>query len=177
MTDLLLTTKLQLPIFRKDAIPRGRLVERLSADLWQENGFVRKLTLVSAPAGFGKTTLVSEWPWAFTSTPSRSAPWGPPSSGDKLGEAPNRGVRAAWSLPDDGDNDPVRFLAYIIAALRQIQPEFGRQTLAIMQLPQPPPPPVVLTSLVNEFSGLPVLFILALDDYHAPHPPTTRFYP
>ncbi len=171
MTDPLLTTKLQLPILRKDAIPRGRLIERLSTDLWQENGFVRKLTLVSAPAGFGKTTLVSEWLSALTFAPSQSNPLGPPSLGDKLGEAPNGGVRAAWLSLDDSDNDPVRFLTYIIAALRQIQPEFGRQTQAIMQLPQPPPPPVVLTSLVNELSILPAPVILALDDYHAIHTP------
>ena len=107
---------------------------------------MRKLTLVSAPAGFGKTTLVSEW--------LRQSKY-----------------QATWLSLDESDNDPARFLAYLIAALRQLQADFGSGTSSILQLPQPPPPNVILTSLVNELSALPAPFILALDDYHAIHTP------
>ncbi len=146
MTAPLVTTKFCLPILRKDRILRGRLIERLEAGLWQGDGFVRRLTLVSAPAGFGKTTLVSEWLHR-----SKHA--------------------AAWLALDETDNDPVRFLAYVIAALRQIQPDFARATEAILQLPQPPPAEAMLGSLVNELSAVPRSFILALDDYHLIHTP------
>src|SRR5512146_2871300 len=100
MSDQLLNTKLCWPILRKDVVHRQRLVELLNRGLWQEDGFVRKLTLVSAPAGFGKTTLVSEWLRLVK-------------------------FQAAWMSLDEGDNDPARFLAYLIAALRRIQPGFG----------------------------------------------------
>lgn len=86
MPDLLLKTKLSNPIIRKDLVARPRLINELNADLWQANGFARKLTLVCAPAGFGKTTLVADW----------------------LG---NIGQRAVWLSLDEGDNDPARFLA------------------------------------------------------------------
>jgi LuxR family maltose regulon positive regulatory protein len=180
MTDPILTTKLHLPILRKDVVLRGRLVERLNANLWQEDGFVRKLTLVSAPAGFGKTTLVSEWlsDLRFMIDNTR-----PRSEAERdfrldLGDRQIENLqskfvnRVAWFSLDESDNDPVRFLIYLIAALRQVWPEFGRQTEAILQLSQPPPPPVVLTSLVNELSTLPAPFILALDDYHTIHTPS-----
>ncbi len=147
MSDLLLTTKLGLPIHRKDVVHRARLVKLLDEGLWQENGFVRKLTLVSAPAGFGKTTLIGEW----------------------LNASEHR---AAWLALDEGDNDPARFLAYLIAAMRQVQADFGAATSTLLQLPQPPPPHVLLTSLVNEISGSQATFILALDDYHTIHTPS-----
>ncbi len=130
--------------YRRDVVHRRRLVELLNDGLWQEDGFVRKLTLVSAPAGYGKTTLVSEW--------LHGSPYA-----------------AAWLSLDSSDNDPARFLAYLIAAVRQLHTEFAAATLAILQLPQPPPASVILTSLVNELSGLAVRFILALDDYHVIH--------
>jgi LuxR family maltose regulon positive regulatory protein len=144
MTDQILATKLHLPILRNDIVPRRRLVERLNEGLLQQDGFVRKLTLISAPAGFGKTTLVSEW-----------------LRGSEL--------QTAWLSLDESDNDPARFLAYLIAAVRQIRADFGDATWTILQLPQPPPPNVILTSLVNELSGLNAPFILALDDYHTIH--------
>jgi LuxR family maltose regulon positive regulatory protein len=150
MYDPLLATKLRLPIRRKNAVQRKRLVERLNDGLWQEEGFVRKLTLVSAPAGFGKTTLVSEWLAA-------------PGLKERF--------QAGWLSLEESDNDPARFLAYLIAALRQACPAFGDQTSAIVQLPQPPPMPAILTSLVNEISALPVLLIQTLDDYHMIHTP------
>jgi LuxR family maltose regulon positive regulatory protein len=157
MIDQLLATKLQPPILRKEVVSRPRLAERLNAGLWQPAGFVRKLTLVSAPAGFGKTTLVAQWLAALSSSP---LPWG---------EGP--GVRATWLSLDESDNDPIRFLLYLIAVLRRLQPDFGGVTAGILQLPQPPPASVILTSLVNELAGLPTPSILALDDYHAIHTP------
>jgi len=144
MTDQILATKLHLPILRSDLVPRKRLVERLNEGLLGEEGFARKLTLISAPAGFGKTTLVSEW-------------------------LRGSGHPTAWLSLDESDNDPARFLAYLIAAIRQIQADFGSVTWTILQLPQPPPQNVILTSLINELSALPNPFILALDDYHAIH--------
>lgn len=159
MNDLLLATKLHLPILRRDFISRGQLVRRLNAGLWQDDGFVRKLSLVSAPAGFGKTTLVCEW---LSVT----------AEGGKMKDNALPPFKIAWFVLDESDNDPVRFLTYLIAAIRQIQPEFGHQTRAILQLPQPLPPDVIMTSLVNELTGLSVPFILTLDDYHVIHTPS-----
>jgi LuxR family maltose regulon positive regulatory protein len=109
----------------------------------------RKLTLVSAPAGFGKTTLVSEW-------------------AHEVG-AP---LQVAWLSLDEGDNDLTRFLAYLIAALRTIEASFGKGALIALQSPgiadatAPPPAEIVLTSLINEITALPGRIILVLDDYH-----------
>jgi LuxR family transcriptional regulator, maltose regulon positive regulatory protein len=144
MSGQLLTTKLFSPILRKDVVHRTRLVELINTGLWQVNGFVRKLTLVSAPAGSGKTTLVSEW-----------------LQGSKY--------LAAWLSLDESDNDPSLFLAYLIATLGQLQADFGSGILKILQSPQPPPPQVILTLLVNELSSLRTPFILAIDDYHVIH--------
>jgi LuxR family maltose regulon positive regulatory protein len=113
MSSQLLTTKLFPPILRSDIVHRARLVELLNTGLWQAEGFVRKLTLVSAPAGSGKTTLVSEW-----------------LQGSKY--------QAAWLSLDESDNDPSLFLAYLIAALGQLQADFGSGILKIQQSPQPP---------------------------------------
>jgi LuxR family maltose regulon positive regulatory protein len=141
MAEQLLTIKLHLPILRKDIVPRMRLIERLNAGLWQEDGFVRKLTLVSAPAGYGKTTLVTAW-------------------------LQNNPLKSTWLSLDESDNDPRRFLAYLLAALRQIDAGIGKYTEAMLQSPQPPPGEVILTALVNEIAAVQQPFILTLDDYH-----------
>jgi LuxR family transcriptional regulator, maltose regulon positive regulatory protein len=161
MDNSILATKLYLPILRDDVVRRGQLVERLNAGLWQKDGFVRKLTLVSAPAGFGKTTLASEWLRFFSPTLH--------PSGGFASKMDIPGVRVAWLSLDESDNDPVRFLAYLIASMRVIQAGFGTTTESILQLSQPPPPHIILTSLVNELASLPAPFILGLDDYHAIH--------
>jgi LuxR family maltose regulon positive regulatory protein len=101
----------------------------------------RGLTLISASAGFGKTTLVSEW-------------------------AAGCGLPVAWLSLDEEDGDLVRFLTYLIAALQTIAPRIGEGMLAALQTPQLPPVETLLTSLLNEISGLPNLSILVLDDYH-----------
>ncbi len=116
---------------------RPRLMERLQAIL------TCRLTLVSAPAGFGKTTLVSEWVAGC--------------------ERP-----VAWLSLDEGDNDPARFLTYLVAALQTVAPKIGEGVLAILQATQSQAPPIelLLTTLLNEISTIPDNFVLVLDDYH-----------
>ena len=154
MPTLLLTTKLYIPLPRPNLISRPRLIERLNA------GLHRKLTLVSAPAGFGKTTLLSEW------------------ASQRESESAGR-RRVAWLSLDEGDNDPARFLAYLIAALQTVEPGVGEGVLDALHSPQPPPMEAVLTALINDIAaagaGLaPTLegnregrpYVLVLDDYH-----------
>jgi LuxR family maltose regulon positive regulatory protein len=136
----LLQTKLYIPPIRPALVSRPRLIERLHP------GVSRKLSLVSAPAGFGKTTLVSEWV--------------------AVG-ADGRGSRqVAWLSLDEGDNDPARFLAYVIVALRTLEANLGRGAVSALHSPQPPPIEAVLISLINEIAALPDTMILVLDDYH-----------
>jgi LuxR family maltose regulon positive regulatory protein len=136
----ILTTKLYAPRSRPDVVRRFRLTERLS------EGLRGKLTLISAPAGFGKTTLVSEW-LAGCERP------------------------IAWLSLDEGDNDPNRFLTYLVAALQTIAAPYGmdigEKMLAALQSPQPPPTDVILTTLLNDITGIPEQCVLVLDDYHA----------
>lgn len=101
----------------------------------------RKLTLVSASAGFGKTTLIGEW-LAGCQRP------------------------AAWLSLDEGDNDPARFLTYLLAALRTIGANIGEGVFGALQSPQPPSVESILSVLLNEIAILPAPFILVLDDYH-----------
>lgn len=119
-------------------VRRARLVERLNAG--------SRLTLVSAPAGFGKTTLVSAW------------------IADCM--RPPKSVRAAWISLDEGDSDPNRFLTYLVAALQTAAAGIGAGVLAALQSPQAPPIEQLLTSLLNEIAVLPGSLILVLDDYH-----------
>jgi LuxR family transcriptional regulator, maltose regulon positive regulatory protein len=133
----LLSTKLFIPSTRPELVSRPRLIERLNEGLRRTPG----VTLISAPAGFGKTTLVSEW-------------------------ATGCGRPAAWLSLDEGDNDTSRFLAYLITALQSIAANIGQGMLTVLQAPQPPPIDSVLTTLLNEITTLPDHFILVLDDYH-----------
>jgi LuxR family maltose regulon positive regulatory protein len=131
----ILATKLYNPPPPLKAVLRPGLVERLS------EGLHRKLTLISAPAGFGKTSLLSAW-LAGCDRP------------------------VAWLSLDEADNDPTRFLIYLVAAIRTIAPTIGEALLGMLQAPQPPPPESVLTALVNEFTTIPDNFVLVIDDYH-----------
>jgi len=135
MSTPTLATKLYIPLPRPKVVLRPRLIERLN------EGLHGKLTLISAPAGFGKTTLVSEWV-ADCKRP------------------------AAWLSLDEGDNDPTRFLAYLVAALQTVAANIGEGVLAVLQSPQPPPTESILTALLNEITTLPDHFVLVLDDYH-----------
>jgi len=147
MTESVLTTKLFIPPSRTEFVPRPRLIERLDA------GLHCKLTLISAPAGFGKTTLVTEWLDNLRSDV-------------KIENQIEK--RVAWLSLDEGDNDLVRFLTYFIAALNQIEgiDAFGKGALNILQSPQPPPIEAVLTSMINELAVTNPRIILVLDDYH-----------
>ncbi len=131
----ILATKLYLPRLRTNVVSRPRLLERLN------QGLHRKLTLISAPAGFGKTTLISEWVACI--------------------ERPT-----AWLSLDEGENDPARFLTYLVAALQTIAATIGEGVLGVLQSSQPPPPEAILTALLNDISALPDDFVLVLDDYH-----------
>lgn len=142
MTEILLHTKLGVPAKRKLAVARLRLVEQANEGLVQGSEFQRKLTLISAPAGYGKTTLVCEWLQGL-------------------------GLPVGWLSMDESDNDPNLFMAYFIAAIQSVQPGFGDHIQAVFQTPQPPPAEVLMTILLNEVAALPSLTIMVLDDYHA----------
>ncbi|MFN8488904.1 MAG: LuxR C-terminal-related transcriptional regulator [Caldilineaceae bacterium] len=137
MSTSILATKLYIPPPRPKVVPRPHLIERLNAGL----AMGHKLTLISASAGFGKTTLVSEW-------------------------IAHCGKPVAWLSLDERDNDPVRFTAYLVAALQTIQPGIGEGLLAALQSSQPPPTDAILTTLLNEISVLSEQFLFILDDYH-----------
>ena len=109
----LLATKLYIPPIRPELVSRPRLIEQLNA------GLQRRLTLVSAPAGFGKTTLVSEWVSQFRVPILASGVDSPEEDSIQIPQ-PEIENRVAWLSLDEGDNDPARFLAYMIAALRTL---------------------------------------------------------
>lgn len=140
MTALLLKTKLHTPPFRPGLIPRARLIEKLDAG--GRTGC--KLILISAPAGYGKTTLLSEW-----------------TDGQTLG-----GRSLAWLSLDEGDNDPLQFAMYLTAALQTLDETIGQDVQAALQAPQPPPLESLFTALLNQLDALPYPFTLVLDDYH-----------
>jgi LuxR family maltose regulon positive regulatory protein len=148
VTDSLLTTKLFIPSTRPELVSRPRLIEKLN------EGLHRKLTIISAPAGFGKTTLVTEWLENVRLSAKNKT------------QAENK---IAWFSLDEGDNEPARFLTYFITALIQIEgidATFGKGALSLLQSPQPPSTETTLTSLINEIAAIPDRIILVLDDYH-----------
>lgn len=132
---LLLNTKLNVPLVRPSHVQRIELIQKL--DKLQEY----KLALIVAPAGYGKTALVSEW-------------------------IAQSQLKVAWFSIDAGDNDPVRFWDYVIAAIQTLYPDIGKQTLTLLHEPQPLPIETILSTLINELSALPDLFAVVLDDYH-----------
>ncbi len=133
----ILITKLYTPGRPSQQIRRGRLVERL------EEGFRsgRRLSLVSAPAGFGKTSLVVEW----------------------LAEA---GHPHTWLSLDESDNDPVRFFHYLLAAVQRVYPDLGESTASLISGPQLPAMEGLAASLVNDLAAAGQPLVLVLDDYH-----------
>ena len=133
--EQLLTTKLYIPPTRQELVTRSRLIEKL------DDGLNRKLTLVSAPAGFGKTTLVSDW-------------------------VTNCKRPVAWLSLDKGDCESRRFLGYLVAALQTVSTEFGEGILGMLQSSQPPPIESILTALLNEVATVSDDFVLVLDDFH-----------
>jgi LuxR family maltose regulon positive regulatory protein len=133
--DALLATKLHLPPLRRDFVARQRLTAKLSRILES------KLTLITAPAGFGKTTLIQAWVES----------WGQP---------------VAWLSLDEQDNSPVRFLLYLIHALRQTEPGFGSEALKLLNSTHLPQLSTVQARLLNDLAATPAPRIIVLDDYH-----------
>jgi LuxR family transcriptional regulator, maltose regulon positive regulatory protein len=134
----LLTTKLRTPRTRPNLVERPRLRDVLVA------GQGRRLTLVSAPAGFGKTTLLGEW------TEDLSA----------------AGRSVAWVSLDGSDNDPTRFMAYLVDALRAVEEGIGDGIFASLRSPEPPPVEVVMGTLVNDLANAHREVVMVFDDYH-----------
>ncbi len=137
MVGPLLETKLHVPRWRRGLVARPRLSERLS------RGAESALTLVSAPAGFGKTTLLAEW----------------------LAAAPADGRSVAWLSLDQRDNDPALFWTYLVAALKTAASEVGSGALSLLQPPRPPSEAGLVT-LLNDLDALSNDVVLVLDDYH-----------
>jgi LuxR family maltose regulon positive regulatory protein len=135
MPTHIVATKLYIPPPRPAGVLRSRLTARLN------QGLHGKLTLIAAPAGFGKTTLVSEW-------------------------VATCGRPATWLSLDKSDSDPARFLTYLIAGLQTMAPHIGAGMSEILRSPQQPPVESLLTALLNELASIPGDFILVLDDYH-----------
>jgi len=144
----LLSTKLYVPRPHRDLVPRPRLIERL------DTGLRGKLTVVSAPAGYGKTTLVSDW-------------------------VASSQVPVAWLSLDAPDNEIARFFSYLIAALQQIDPDIGADIEPILETGADLSIEPLLTALVNDIAALTIepstvpswgiagqSFVLVLDDYH-----------
>jgi LuxR family maltose regulon positive regulatory protein len=136
MLQALVTTKLRIPRMRPNLVARPRLREALAA------GEGHALTLVSAPAGFGKTTLLAEW------LEARAA----------------GGRSVAWVSLDDSDNNPARFLAYLVGALQTVGEGIGEEVVASLRSPQPPPVEEVVGTLINELASLPQEITVVLDD-------------
>ncbi|TQR39446.1 LuxR C-terminal-related transcriptional regulator [Brevibacillus brevis] len=135
MTIPIVTTKLYMPPPRLKTVTRHRLIEQLN------EGLKRKLTVISAPAGSGKTTLVSEWL----------------ASGDRP---------FAWISIDEGDNDPARFFTYLFTALQNIGPNIGSGIYPLFHSPQPIPNELIISTLFHEIIAIPNPFVLVFDDYH-----------
>jgi ATP/maltotriose-dependent transcriptional regulator MalT/class 3 adenylate cyclase len=151
-TSPLLMTKLYVPPARPNLVPRPRLIA------WLQGGMTGKLTLLAAPAGFGKTTLLSEWLAALSAESSVLRP--------EVGQSAHLNTSVAWVSLDAGDNDPTRFWSYVFAALETLLPGVAASALALLQSPQPPPAETLLPSLLNAVSAHATKWVLVLDDYH-----------
>lgn len=135
MPEQMLTTKLFIPSTRRDLVHRQRLINRLS------QGMDGKLTLVSGPAGFGKTTLLSEW----------------------VGES-NRPV--CWISLDEGDNDPIQFVSFLIKGLQNISDGIGHGLVEMLYSSKPLESNTLITYLINQIADIQTPFSIILDDYH-----------
>ena len=131
----MLLTKLHIPPAGNNIVHRSELYEKLNT------GLSRKLILISAPAGFGKTTLVSDW-------------------------IDQNKIPAAWFSIDNGDNDPVDFLSYIISGIQSIHKEFGQSALKLLNSPNRPSVESIASLLINEILNINQNFLLVLDDFH-----------
>ncbi len=141
MSTPILTTKLLIPPKRLDWVIRPRLTKRL------DQGLQRRLTLISAPAGFGKTTLVASWLHG-------------------LGTRQHIAPRVGWLSLEEDDNDLVRFLSYFISAWQTIDAGMGQTARQLLQMPRVPQPNQLMTLLLNDLAQLGEQSVLVLDDYH-----------
>jgi LuxR family maltose regulon positive regulatory protein len=169
LNDPLLTTKLYMPRPRRNFVSRPRLTSQL------DQALACALIVISAPAGFGKTTLLSEWNFAK-------------AEGERMtDEEKIHPSRVAWLSLDEDDNDPARFLSYLIAALQTIQPELGAATLAVLRAQYPSLVPVqndvaawgrLTFPLLNEIAaflaGSTAELVFILDDYHVINTPAVH---
>jgi LuxR family maltose regulon positive regulatory protein len=127
---------------------------------------VRKLTLIAAPAGFGKTTLIAAWLAARSAEFSVLSSKFTDPTPTQNSKPKTQNLKAAWLSLDDDDNDPVRLLTYLIAAMQTIDPAIGRAALTFLGAPQLPSFTTLLTLLINDLASLPNRIVLVLDDYH-----------
>ena len=139
VTETLLQTKLYIPATRSSLVPRSQLLARLNV------GLDGRLTLISAPAGFGKTTLVVDWSRQLT----ESEAW-----------------RLAWFSLDENDNDLGRFFIYFITALQKVDGRIGQAAMEMLLAPRASDIQIVLTDLLNTLAQSTQAIVLALDDYH-----------
>ena len=139
----LIQTKLSPPRLRRDLLHRAHLLAQL------ECGLEHKLTLISAPAGYGKTTLLAQW--------LRACPY-----------------RSAWLSLDASDSDLASFVTYAISAVRTVFPESCPSAWELLHAPQSPPIDSLVSVLINDLAALPDSLILALDDYHSIHDPSVH---
>ena len=144
-TDHLLSTKIQVPPLPPRTIHRARLLDAMDRDL-QPN---LRLTLISAPAGYGKTTLLSTW-------------------------IQDRGFPAAWLSIDESDNDPIRFLSYMLAALQKANPDLDLPSTTEGQYSEAEVQERILIPLINQMGESPRQTTLVLDDYHWIHSQTVH---
>jgi LuxR family maltose regulon positive regulatory protein len=131
----MLLTKLNIPLVGNNIVHRTELYEKLNA------GLSRKLILISAPAGFGKTTVLSDW-------------------------IEQNKIPAAWFSLNSGDNDPVEFLSYIISGIQGIHPTFGQIAIKLLNSPNKPSNESIISLLINEILSINQNFLLVLDDFH-----------
>src|SRR3954454_18754912 len=142
----LLSTKLRAPTPRRRLVARARLVDRL-VDQLVDPTMVPRLVLVSAPAGFGKTTLLTQW---VTAGQDQAPP----------------ALRVGWLSLDESDNDPPAFLSHLVAALQVACPDVGAEALAMLDTERGLPVEDIVAGIVNDLDVLPGRTVVALDDYH-----------
>jgi LuxR family transcriptional regulator, maltose regulon positive regulatory protein len=167
LLNTLLQTKFYAPRWDAALVARPRLRMRL------DEALQRQLTLISAPAGFGKTVLVSEW-LATSNFVRDCLPTGIPETESANNQAGAQSPKFCWLSLDEGDNDPVRFFAHFLAALRTVAPHLGQLAELVLQAPQLPAVETLMPALINDLAGSAYPLIFVLDDYHVVETPTVH---
>jgi len=165
----LLHTKLAPPRLHTAYVPRASLLARIDA------GLARKLTLISTPAGFGKTTLLAEWvdsrgarDLRLEAGESESSLGSDPQGTGPQASSPKPQVsRVAWVTLDAGDNDAIRFWSYVLSACRSWGGAIGKESLAALRMAQQPSIEALLIPFINELAQLPSQCVLVIEDYHS----------